>query len=153
MREIRHNGHRIVIEDDISRLNIQRFQHFNRWLLIESGIGSDLEAINSRLSNVMNYIRLEEKEKALKEVANLSQAMAFTMQNISPEMSAFICLCDSIDGVKVNDLSEEGIKRYVEILGKKKIPLGKIREWLGDAKKKLKAIQRLFSPPFQIRQN
>jgi hypothetical protein len=39
MKEIKHNRHKIVIEDDISRLNIQRFQTFNRWLLMDSGIG------------------------------------------------------------------------------------------------------------------
>jgi hypothetical protein len=145
MKEIKHNRHKIVIEDDISRLNIQRFQHFNRWLLMDSGIGSDLNAINGRLTNIMLYIKHDDKENALKEVANMSQAITFVMENINPEMGAFICLCESIDGVRVNDLSDEGIKKYIEILGRKDIPLAKIREWLSDAKKKLKKILLPFS--------
>ena len=139
MKTLTHNRHEIKIYDSVEELPINRFQDFNRWLMLDAGIGSDAESINLRLGNIAKLLNLEEKNEALKEVANLSQSMAFVMSKLSPEFNAFICLCDSINGKKVNDLSDEGIKGYIEILSRTKVPIWKVREWLEEAKKKLTA--------------
>lgn len=138
MKELTHNRHRIIINDNIAELPIIRFQAFNRWLMLESGIGSDINAINAKLSNIAAFIERDKKENALKEVANMSQALAFMMGNISPEQNAFICLCEKIDGKQVIDYSDEG----VEALSKKinDIPIGILRGWIDEAKKKLKTM-------------
>ena len=105
--------------------------------MLDSGIGSDHNAINQRLNNIAQFVKLDKKDEALKEVANISQAVGFIIGHLSPDFNAFICLCDSIDGKKVNDLSDEGIRGYVEILSKTKAPVWQFRQWLEDAKKKL----------------
>lgn len=131
-----YNGHKVVYYDSVEELPINRFQAFNKWLMLDSGIGSDLNAVNQRLNNIGKYINLDSKNEALKEVANLSQAVAFITGHLNPEFNAFICLCDSIDGQEVKDLSDEGIKGYIDILSTKKIPIWKVRQWLNAAKKK-----------------
>ncbi len=136
MKTEKYKGHKVVYYDSVEELPINRFQAFNKWLMLDSGIGSDLNAVNTRLNNIAKYINLDSKEEALKEIANLTQAFAFITGHLSPEFNAFICLCDSIDGQKVSDLSDEGIKGYIELLSRKKIPILKLREWLNAAKKK-----------------
>ena len=139
MKTLTHKKHKLVNYDSIEELPINRFQAFNKWLMLESGIGSDHNAINQRLNNIAQFVNLDKKDEALKEVANLSQAISFVIGELSPDLNAFICLCDSIDGRKVNDLTDEGIKGYVEILSKTKAPVSLVGQWLNEAKKKLMA--------------
>lgn len=152
MKQLIHNEHKILIYDSIGELPIERFQAFNKYLLLDSGIGSDFNAINQRLHSLSRLIGTDRKNDALKEIANLSQAINFIIANVSPEMYAFVCLCRQIDGKDITDLSDEGIKSTLSMLNKIEIPNNILTRWLYGAKKKLRKKSSYISRNFPTHQ-
>lgn len=150
MKEFTHNGHKIEMYASIEELPVTRFQDFNRLMLIDAGIGGDLDTADRHLSAILRYNAQGDREKLQKEVMNLRQNLAFTMANISPEMGAFFALVKSIDGKPIEDLSEDGIRRATEMIAKKGITRGQVKEWMKDVKKKLTKGLRSFSRHWSI---
>lgn len=84
-------------------------------MLIDSGIGSDLEDINMHIVRVSKYIELD-KQKALQELENMRQALMFICNSITPKYLAFVCLISEIDGEKLTDLSDDNISSILKKL-------------------------------------
>lgn len=142
MRIIEINGHRLEMYASIEELPITRFQDFNRLMLIDAGIGSDLDAVDRHLAAVLRYNARGDKEKLQKEVMNLRQNLAFAIGHISPEMGAFCALIKSIDGEPVDDLSDEGIARTLKKLSARGATFGHLVQWMKELKKKWTASWR-----------
>ncbi|MEG0579286.1 MAG: hypothetical protein RR490_05165 [Niameybacter sp.] len=138
------NGHILKIYDSIDELPIQNFQKYNKLLLIDSGIGSDIDSIDAHMLTLGKYIRSNELNKAIQELQNMRQNMFMVVENISPRYMAFAALIAEIDGRKVTDLSEDNLKSILELL--KQVP----HRWLVDLfetlKKKLKDELELYFP-------
>ncbi|MGL5979408.1 MAG: hypothetical protein ACRCZY_00735, partial [Phocaeicola sp.] len=56
MRKETINGHKVEIYDSIDELPIRNFHKYNKYLLVDSGVGSDLNDINTKISLIQNYI-------------------------------------------------------------------------------------------------
>lgn len=103
------NGVDVVLYNSIDELPASRYHWFNRQLMIDSGVGSDLNAFNRRCQNIKNLIH-KDPAKAHQEVANLQGTVYFIMNNISPQMSAFCALVHSINGNKLRgEMSTEKV--------------------------------------------
>ena len=109
------NGHTIRFYDSIDDMPIINFQKYNKYMLIDSGIGSDLEDINMHIVRVSKYIELD-KQKALQELENMRQALMFICNSITPKYLAFVCLISEIDGEKLTDLSDDNISSILKKL-------------------------------------
>ena len=85
MKEVTLNGKKVVLYDSIDSLPIVRFHHYNRYLLVDSGIGSDINDFDSHLERVVAYIRKGENENAAKELENMRQNiyMVLSQQNLN----------------------------------------------------------------------
>lgn len=105
MRTEKINGHKVEIYDSIDELPIVRFQQYNKMMLVDSGIGSDLSDIDIRISRTIAYIMQKEPKSAIKEMENLRQTIYFIHEGISPKNLAFAALVKSIDGKETNDIS------------------------------------------------
>ena len=51
------NKHTVEIYDSIDELPIQRFQKYNKFLLIDSGVGSDLQDVLNHIDRAKIYIK------------------------------------------------------------------------------------------------
>ena len=115
MRTAKVNGHKVEIFDSIDELNIRRFQKYNKYMLIDSGVGSDLQDIIDHIEKAKIYIKAN-PQLAYVELDNMKQAMYLATEEISPKYMAFAVLVNKIDDVPADDLTDEGLKRVLDAL-------------------------------------
>lgn len=111
----KYKGHTIEIYDSIDELPIQRFQKYNKYMLIDSGVGSDLQDILNHVERAKIYIKAN-PNMAVAEMENLKQALYLVSKEMSPKYMAFAVLVNKIDGEPTDDLTDVGIKRTLEKL-------------------------------------
>ena len=107
------NKHKIEIFDAIDEMPIQRFQKYNKYMLIDSGVGSDLQDILDHVERAKIYIK-ENPTMAVAELDNLRQAIYLVSEEMSPKYMAFAVLVNKIDGKPADDLSDVGLKKVLE---------------------------------------
>ena len=49
--------HKVVMYDSIEELPIVRFQKYNKMLMLDAGLGSDVTALDGHLARVSEYIK------------------------------------------------------------------------------------------------
>ena len=135
MRTITLNDYVLKVYDDIEELPIVNFQKYNKYMLIDAGIGSDIDSVDSHLVRIAKYVNTD-KAKAMQELQNMRQCLYMIVSNISPIHLAFAALIYSINGAKVTDLSDENLKNILDKL--KHTKRSKLIDFIADFKKKLK---------------
>lgn len=144
MKEVVLNKHKCVIYDSIDELPVVRFHRYNRMLLVDAGIGSDISDFDHHIERVVRYIKKGDNESAAKELDNLRQNVYMILKGQSVRDLSFACLVKEIDGKPTDDLSPEGLQRVVELLG------GATKKELADeyqsAKKKIDDELALYFP-------
>lgn len=125
----------IRLYDSIDEMPIINFQKYNKYLLIDSGIGSDVDDIDTHIVKVAKLIKSGNSKKAMQELQNMRQNMHMVNSEISPKYLAFASLIQSIDGKEVTDLSDEGLKSLLKEI--EKIRHSKLLDFLVWLKKKV----------------
>lgn len=138
MKTITFNGHTLEMFDSIQDTRIKRFQLYNLNVMLDAGIGSDLNDVNTRINNITQLIGTK-PEAAAAELHNLQQLIYFIMRNTSPGMNSFVAMIHRIDGreVRDEDLSTEGIAKILHDLDRKRMTARTVFEFLAHVKKKL----------------
>ena len=117
MKELKLNGHKVRIYDSIDTLPITRFHCYNRMLLVDAGVGSDISDFDNHIERMVRYIRKGDNDSAAKELDNLRQNVYMIMSGQSVRDMSFACLVASIDDKPCDDLSPEGLQKVIETLG------------------------------------
>lgn len=117
MKEVKLNGHDVRVYDSIDDLPMVRFHRYNRMLLVDAGIGSEIGDFDNHVERVVRYIRKGDNDNAAKELDNLRQNVYMIMQGQSVKDLSFACLVESIDGVRCDDLSPEVLQKVLHMLG------------------------------------
>ena len=144
MKDVELNGKKVRLYDSIEELPMVRFHKYNRMLLVDAGIGSDISDLDAHLERVVRYIRKGDNENAAKEMENMRQNVYIILQGQNLRHLSFACLVYSIDGQMCNDLSEEGLRQVLERLsGAKKKD---ITEAYDSVKKKIDDELALYFP-------
>lgn len=134
MKSLLINKKIVQVYDSIDEMPIVNFQKYNKYLLIDSGIGSDVDDIDTHIVKIARFIKANDSKKALQELQNMRQNMYMVNNEISPKYLAFAALIHSIDGKEVNDLSDDGLKKLLQ--GLKDIKHSKVIDFLLWLKKK-----------------
>ena len=134
----------IRVYDSIDEMPIVNFQKYNKYLLIDSGIGSDADDIDAHIVKIAKFIKANNNKKALQELQNMRQNMYMVNNEISPKYLAFAALIHSIDGKEVNDLSDDGLKKLLQDL--KDIKHSKVIDFLLWLKKKVTSELETYFP-------
>ena len=111
MKTTQIGKHKVEIYDSIDALPVLRFHAFNKMMLVDSGIGSDLNDWDAHAERVIRFIMSDDKESAIKEMNNLRQNIYLVQSGVSPRHMAFAALVKSIDGVEYDDLTTEGLAK------------------------------------------
>lgn len=130
--------------DTIDDLPIVRFHKYQKMLLVDAGIGSDITAFDQRIEKARRFLMDGKTEKAQKELENLRQAVFFIQSGINPRHRAFAALVTKIDGKECNDLSDAALSELLEIL--KDAPEKELTAELEAVKKKIDRELRLYFP-------
>lgn len=135
--------HEIKLYDSIDDMPIINFQKYNKFLLIDSGVGSDLEDIDLHITKIANYIQ-NDRSLAIQELQNMRQAMYFVNQEISPRFMAFTALIYEIDGERLTDLTDDNLKAILTKLTE--VKRGWLEKILDEIKKKVNTELETFFP-------
>lgn len=138
-------GKVVKIYDSIEDMPIENFKAYNRFLLIDSGIGSDFEDVDKHIERVAAFMATD-KEAAVQELQNLRQNLYYIQQNINPKLMAFAALVYEIDGKNISDLSDDGIKNTVAMMGD--IKKGLLYRIVETIKKKVESELNTLFPKF-----
>lgn len=144
MKEVTLNGHQVRIYDSIDELPVVRFHRYNRMLLVDAGVGSDITDFDVHIERVVAYIRKGENENAAKELDNLRQNVYMILSGQSVRDLSFACLVAEIDGEKQGDMSHEALTKVLDLLGG--TPRKQLTEETQSAKKKIDEELRLYFP-------
>lgn len=136
MKKMLINNKIVSVYDSIDEMPIVNFQKYNKYLLIDSGIGSDVDDIDSHITKIARYIKSNDSKKAMLELQNMRQCMYMINSEISPKYLAFAALVQSVDGKEVTDLSDDSLKDLLKEI--KHVRHSKIVDFLFWIKKKLR---------------
>ena len=118
METIKKGKHEIVIFDDPECLPADNYYRFNKYLLLESSLGSSLQDFaDKHLNPLFVLVSNDKKAEAITQINNLRQLFYMTLSEINVSQLAFACLVHSIDGKKVEDYSESGLKDISHQIG------------------------------------
>lgn len=132
-----------MLYDSIDELPIVNFQKYNKYLLIDSGVGSDVDDIDKHITKLAKLINTD-KKLAMQELQNMRQNMYMIANNLSPKYFAFASLIYSIDGEVIKDLSDENLLSIIKSLNNVKHSwLSKI---ISQVKKKIQEELELYFP-------
>ena len=130
--------HKIEMYDSIDELPTERFFTYNRMLLIDSGIGGDMEAIDEHIGKIMRYVAADEKDKAQQELLNMRSSFYFVTENLNPKHLSYVALVHSIDGKRMTDFGDDNLRRVLKQFSEWGASRGVISRALEAVKKKLK---------------
>lgn len=146
MREIKLNKKKVLLYDSIEELPITRFHKYNKMILVDAGIGSDLAGLDRLIERVARYVKKNDLKNAEAELENMRQNVYFIQNNISPRYLAFAALVKSVDGVSCDDLSDDGLQKIVNMLSDENHK--EVTEHLDSVKKKIDSELREYFPVF-----
>ena len=126
--------HDVEMYDAIDELPIVRFHKYQKLLLIDAGVGGDIEAFDRRTERARRFLLAGDIEKAKAEFENLRQCVFLIQSEISPKHRAFAVLVTKIDGEACGGLTDGDIDGVLARLND--APEGEITARLEAVKKK-----------------
>lgn len=132
--EIEVNGHRVVLYDAPEEMPVVRFHKFSKYMLIDSGLGGDMAAVDRRIGRLIELNTRGERDDIDTELRNLRQSIAMTMDGFDGKSLALAVLVRSVDGKPRDDLSEEGLRRTADMFAETRVD--RLTQWLVGVKKK-----------------
>lgn len=144
MKTLKLNGHKVTIYDSIDELPMVRFHKYSKMLLVDAGVGSDINDFDAHIERAVRYIRKGDTENGAKELENLRQNVYLILQEQSVKDLSFACLVKEIDGKERDDLSEDGLADVLRTLGG--VPRREMADSLESAKKKIDTELTMYFP-------
>ena len=143
MKKMKLGEHSVVMFDSIEELPIVRFQKYNKMLMLDAGLGSDLTALDAHLARVGEFIKAGETDNAAREIDNLRQTLFNVQNGLTPHFMSLIPLMAEVDGEPLTDLSDENIQAVYDRL--KDVTHGQYNEEYDSVKKKIEdEIEKYF---------
>lgn len=144
MRTIDLGKHKVEIYDSIDDLPMIRFHKYNKMLLIDGGIGSDLTDVDGHIEKAIAYSKSKTPQLAAVELENLRQNLYMIQSGLSPKHMAFAVLVRSIDGEEKTDLSTEGLQKVLDFFND--VPQNELTAHSEAVKKKIDEELQLYFP-------
>ena len=144
MVTVKIGKHTVEMYDAIDELPIVRFHKYQKLLLIDAGIGSDIAAFDQRTEKVRRFLMDGKPEQAAKELSNLRQCVWMIQTGISPKNRAFAALVSKIDGKEYTDITDDVVESILDVL--KDAPIKELTAQLEAVKKKIDDELMLYFP-------
>jgi len=104
------NGKKIKFYETIDETPIENYHKMNKYLMIDSDIGSSMADVDKRLKGAFMFLEAGNIEKALEEIQNLRQLFWLIFEEKNMTHLSFACLIHSVDGELLTDLSERNLR-------------------------------------------
>lgn len=109
-------SHKVVLYDSIENLPIHLFSKMQKYQLIENGIGSNIGEFDKHFESIIDFLKHDKKDKAIKEFGNLRHLFFHALNEIDPSHMSFCCMVYSVDGKKITDYSDESLEKLCKQL-------------------------------------
>ncbi len=116
---------------------MDRYTELQKWLVIESGIGSNIESINARYLRLRAFIEEGRYADALIENENAFKATISALEGVSYISMAFACLVAAVGGETCDDITESGLQTTVQKIIKSGITYQELSDVVDEVKKKI----------------
>lgn len=144
MKKITFGKHIVEYYDSIDELPVVRFHKWQKFVMIDSGIGADISAFDQHIEKARRYVKLGQADNAEKELMNLRQSVYFIQNELSPAHLAFAALVKSLDGKECTDTSDNALqelcRRFAEF------NIDELAGEVGSVKKKINDELILYFP-------
>lgn len=130
--------HKIEFYDSIDLLPFDRFNSFNKYVMLDAELGSDVIAFDQKISKIFQFLGKEMTKEATGELYNLRNTYHNVMNENNVCGLAFACLVRKIDGEKVEDFSFENLGAILEQFSKWGLTIRNVKESVDSLKKNLK---------------
>ena len=114
MIEKKVNGHLLLFYDCVEDLPIVQFHRYSRYLLVESGIGDNINDIDKHITRILNFFN--DKKKMQQELMNLRQCLYVIATEQDLHNKATLCLVRSVDGKPWEDFSDSGLEELYKMV-------------------------------------
>ena len=141
MNQAIYKGNTIEYYDSLDDTPIDRFVAHNFGLSLDAGIGSDMAAVDAKIDPLLLMLDKKDYENARNELINLKQRLNFIVQKQHPKLFSFAAMVHKVNGKEFNDLTENGLQRLVERMGKIGLSWGTVKYLIDKIKKKSKRKQ------------
>ncbi len=108
------NGHKLVFYDGVEDLPIVQFHRYSKFLLVESGIGDNINDIDKHITRILNFFN--DKKKMQQELMNLRQCLYVIATEQDLHNKATLCLVRSVDGKPWEDFSDNGLEELYKMV-------------------------------------
>ena len=115
MRKETLGGHIFEFYDTIDALPIKQFHLYTKHILVLSGIGDSIEAIDGHIGRIASYIETDPK-RAVNELLNYRRCLYSIATEADYRHKANLCLVKSVDGKKWEDFTDDGINELYEMV-------------------------------------
>ena len=136
--------HTVEFYDTIEELPIVRFHKYQKLLLVDAGIGSDIAAFDQRLLKAREFIAAKKPEQAQQELENLRQCVFMIQTGLAPKHRAFAALVTKLDGRDCDDIGDDALAAITETLND--VPEQELTAQLDAVKKKIDGELMLYFP-------
>lgn len=108
------SGHKLVFYDSVEDLPIVQFHRYSKYLLVESGIGDNINDIDKHITRILNFFN--DKKKMQQELMNLRQCLYVIATEQDLHNKATLCLVRSVDGKPWEDFSDSGLEELYKMV-------------------------------------
>lgn len=115
MITIKAGDNDIELFGSIKELPVKRYKVMQQYLLQDSGIGSDIEAIDERMTRLVTFMEAAKHDEAKEELANLRYTFFSAISGLDFKTKAFACLVSKVNGKPAEDLSSDGLNKIAEL--------------------------------------
>jgi hypothetical protein len=137
MRTITTPKGSLQILESIKELPIDRYSEFQKYLLQDAGIGSDIEAVYKHFEKIDIFLASDKIQDAINERTNQHFNFFFMLNKINITHLSFAVLVYAIDNQPITDYSETNLLLVCKRLGELGITHEQLTSVLEEVKKKL----------------
>lgn len=142
------NDNYIIKYENAEELPLRRNSKFQKYLLLKSGVGCTIQDVGNHFQNLHGFIAYDKKEEAKKEAENLHYNFFSILNEIEYNDLAFASLIFSINGEKLNDISEENLNKVIDWLSDHGMTKKLVSEEVDDTKERIVNDLKLYFPKF-----
>lgn len=136
--------HTVEFYNTIEELPIVRFHKYQKLLLVDAGIGSDIAAFDQRIEKTRRFLMAGKPEQAQQELENMRQCVFLIQSGVNPKHRAFAALVTKIDGQDCTDIGDDALAAITEKLND--VPESELTAQLEAVKKKIDGELTLYFP-------
>ena len=137
MKEITIGNTTLEIYTSIEELDVDRFHHYNRQLLLDAGIGGDADNTAKHIRDIIVANAQGDKEGVERAALTLQQNITLVTTGQNPKSRSFALMVHSINGKRQTAMHETALDQMLKNLSRRRLTIGLMWQLLDETKKKL----------------